>query len=96
MRGILLPPSIIAAGVIGGMTGGLIGHFWRGISRADVKDLGELIDVSRAALVVVGESRFQQYLERAFARAQRGIDRQIRADGEVVQQELDKASRQQA
>jgi hypothetical protein len=54
------------------------------------------MDEGRAGLVVVGESRFQQCLERAFARAQRRGDRQIRADGKVVQQELDKASKQQA
>jgi uncharacterized membrane protein len=92
--GILFPPSIIATGAIGGVSGGLIGHFWRGMSRADVKDLGELIDEGQAALVVVGESRFQQYLDRAFARAQRRIERQIKADAKAVQKELDEASEQ--
>jgi hypothetical protein len=78
------------------MTGGMIGHFWRGMSRADVKDLGELIDEGQAALVVVGESKLQQYLDRAFARAQRRIDRQVRADAKAVQKELDEAARQGA
>jgi uncharacterized membrane protein len=94
--GILFPPSIIAAGVIGGVTGGMIGHFWRGMSRADVKDLGELIDEGQAALVVVGESKFQQYLDRAFARAQRRMERQVKADAKAVQKELDEASKQRA
>jgi len=93
--GILFPPSIIAAGVVGGVTGGLIGHFWRGMSRSDVKELGELIDEGQAALVIVGESKFQEYMDRAFARAQRRVDRQIKADSKVVQKELDKASKQQ-
>lgn len=94
--GILFPPSIIATGVIGGMTGGMIGHLWRGMSRADVKDFGELIDEGQAALVIVGESKFQQYLDRAFARAQRRIDRQIRADAKALQKELDEAAKQRA
>ena len=34
------------------MTGGMVGHLWRGMSRADVKDLGELIDEGQAALVI--------------------------------------------
>jgi uncharacterized membrane protein len=93
--GILFPPSIIATGVIGGVTGGMTGHLWWGMSRADVKDLGELIDEGQAALVVVGESKFQQYLDRAFSRAQRRIERQVRADAKAVQKELDEASEQQ-
>jgi uncharacterized membrane protein len=94
--GILFPPSIIATGVVGGVTGGLIGHLWRGMSRADVKELGELIDEGQAALLVVGESKFQQYLDRAFARAQRRIDKQIRADAKAIQKELDDAAKQGA
>jgi uncharacterized membrane protein len=93
--GILFPPSIIASGVIGGVTGGLVGHFWRGMSRGDVKDLGELIDEGQAALVIVGESKFQQYLDKAFARAQRRVERQIKADAKAVEKELDEAAKQQ-
>jgi uncharacterized membrane protein len=93
--GILFPPSIIASGVIGGVTGGLVGHFWRGMSRSDVKDLGELIDEGQAALVIVGESKFQEHLDKAFAKAQRRIERQIKVDAKAVQKELDEASKQQ-
>lgn len=92
--GILFPPGIIASGVIGGVTGGLIGHFWRGMSRADVKDLGELIDEGQAALVVVGESNFEQHLDRAFTRAERRMAKGIKADSEAVQKDLDLAARQ--
>lgn len=92
--GILFPPGIIASGVIGGVTGGLIGHFWRGMSRADVKELGELIDEGQAALVVVGESKLEQHLDRAFTRAQRRMAKRIKADSEAVQKELHPAARQ--
>jgi uncharacterized membrane protein len=92
--GILFPPGIIASGVIGGVTGGLIGHFWRGMSRADVKELGELIDEGQAALVVVGESKFEEHLDRAFTRAQRRMEKRIKADSEAVEKELHAAARQ--
>jgi uncharacterized membrane protein len=92
--GILFPPSIIATGVVGGVTGGLVGHFWRGMSRADVKELGELIDEGQTALVVVGESKFREYLDRAFTRAQRRMEKQIKADSKAVQKELDEAAKQ--
>jgi uncharacterized membrane protein len=92
--GILFPPGIIASGVIGGVTGGLIGHFWRGMSRADVKELGELIDEGQAALVVVGESKFEEHLDRAFTRAQRRMEKRIKAVSEAVEKELHAAARQ--
>lgn len=94
--GILFPPSIIAAGVIGGVTGGLAGHFWRGMSRADVKELGELIDEGQAALVVVGESKIDQYMDRAFSRARRTMQKQVKADAKEVQRQLDEAAKQRA
>jgi uncharacterized membrane protein len=92
--GILFPPSIIATGIVGGVTGGLVGHFWRGMSRADVKELGELIDDGQAALVVVGESKFEQYLDRAFERSQRRMKKQVKADAKAVEKEIGEASRQ--
>ncbi len=94
--GILFPPSIIAAGVIGGVTGGLAGHFFRGMSRSDVKELGELIDEGQAALVVVGESKVDEYMDRAFSRARRTMRKQVRADAKEVQRQLDAAAEQRA
>jgi uncharacterized membrane protein len=92
--GILFPPSIIATGVIGGVTGGLAAHFWRGMSRGDVKELGELIDDGQAALVVVGESKLEQYMERAFSRARRTMKKQVKADAKEVQRQLNEAAKQ--
>jgi uncharacterized membrane protein len=92
--GILFPPSIIAAGVVGGVAGGLTGHFFRGMSRSDVKELGELIDEGQAALVVVGESKVDEYMDRAFSRARRTMRKQVRADAKEVQRQLDSAAKQ--
>src|SRR3954471_14615866 len=52
--GILFPPAIIGTALVGSAAGGVIGHLWHGLSRADVKDLGETLDAGEAALVVVG------------------------------------------
>ena len=41
------------------------GHLWRGMSRADVKEFGDLIDDGQAALVIVGESKLQEAVEKA-------------------------------
>ena len=42
--GILFPPSIIGMAIVGGAVGGVSGHLWRGLSRSDVKELGDVID----------------------------------------------------
>ena len=42
--GILFPPSIIGFAVVGAAVGGVGGHLWRGMSRSDVRELGEIID----------------------------------------------------
>ena len=39
--GILFPPAIIGTAVVGAAVGGVGGHLWRGMSRADVKEFGE-------------------------------------------------------
>ena len=54
--GILFPPAIIGSAIVGAGIGGVGGHLWKGMSRSDVKEFGELIDAGEAALVIVGES----------------------------------------
>jgi uncharacterized membrane protein len=59
------PPSIIASALVGGAIGGVCGHLWRGISRSDAKEFGELIDAGEAALVVVGANTIDKALDEA-------------------------------
>src|SRR5215475_8491537 len=73
--GVLFPPSIIGAAALGGVSGGLIGHFARGMSRGDMKELGDLLDEGEAALVVVGESRVGEQLDKALTRAQKTVEK---------------------
>ena len=54
MVGILFPPALIGSAVVGATVGGVGAHLWKGMSRADVKEFGELIDAGEAALVIVG------------------------------------------
>ena len=42
--GILFPPALIGSAIVGAGAGGLIGHLSRGISRGDLKELGEELD----------------------------------------------------
>ena len=77
--GILFPPSIIGTAVVGGVVGGVSGHLWRGLSRSDVKELGEVIDEGEAALVVIGASQLSAALEKAGLKARKGSARRWRS-----------------
>src|SRR3974390_3148689 len=71
--GILFPPSLIGSAIVGAGVGGVGGHLWKGMSRSDVKDLGELIDTDEAALIIVGESTLESALKKADMKAEKHI-----------------------
>jgi len=90
--GILFPPSIIGTAAVGAAVGGVSGHLWRGMSRADVKEFGEVIDNGTAALVVVGESKIEQAVDKAGLKAEKHIAKEL----DVKPSDIDAAVRQAA
>jgi uncharacterized membrane protein len=90
--GILFPPAIIGSAIVGGAAGGVIGHLWRGMSRGDMKDLGEALDAGEAAVVVVGRSKLEETLDRDLKRANRRIEKQVKADAKELDKELKEAA----
>jgi uncharacterized membrane protein len=91
LLGILFPPGIIAGGIVGAAAGGVIGHLWGGMSRADLRDLGEALDEGEAALVVVGEDKLEEALNKELKRAARTYEKEIDADAAELRRELDRA-----
>ena len=90
--GILFPPSIIGAAVVGGAVGGVSGHLWRGMSRSDVKELGDVIDAGQAALLVVGESTVEAALNKAGLKAEKQVAKEL----DVSSKDIDKAVKEAA
>ena len=91
--GVLFPPSILAAAAVGGVTGGLIGHFARGMSRKDVKELGETLDEGQACLLVIGKNELMDALEKADLKALKKMERKLDIEAEVLDKELAKAAK---
>ena len=75
--GMLFPPALIGSALVGGAIGAASGHLWRGLSRSDVKELGELIDAGEAALLVVGASNLEAALDEAELSAEQSVARQL-------------------
>jgi uncharacterized membrane protein len=86
--GILFPPSLLGSAVVGGAAGGLIGHLWHGMSRGDMKDLGEALDEGEAALVIVGKSKLEETLDRELKRAIKRVDKELKAESKALEKEL--------
>jgi uncharacterized membrane protein len=94
--GILFPPSVIGAAAIGGLVGGVGGHLRKGISRGDAKELGELLEGGEAALIVIGESRIQEQLDKTLTRAEKSLEKEIDADSKEFKRELEEAEKETA
>src|SRR5271166_6660962 len=90
--GILFPPSIIGTAIVGAAVGGVGGHLWRGMSRADVKEFGDIIDQGQAALIIVGESKLQQAVEKADLKAEKHVAKEL----DTSAKDVDKAVREAA
>ena len=90
--GILFPPAVLGGALVGAAVGGVGGHLWRGISRTDVKELGELIDAGQAALLVVGASTLEEALDKAELKAEKHVAKQL----DVSTADVDAAVKQAA
>lgn len=93
LAGILFPPSILGGAIVGGTAGGVIGHLWRGMSRSDLKELGETLDDGQATLVVIGRSKLGERIEKAAAHARKTSERELKADAGKLDTELQSATK---
>ena len=85
--GVLFPPAVLGAAAVGGVIGGVSGHLAKGMSRSRAKELGDFIDPGQAGLVIVGESKVKDAIQKAVTRA----DKQTAEDLGVDPKDLDKA-----
>jgi uncharacterized membrane protein len=82
----LFPFAAIGGGLIALTTGGgavlgaLAGHAAAGMSRHDLKELGEHLDAGQAGLIVVGVSDMGSKIERAMKKAKKVEAKELKAD----------------
>jgi len=82
--------------LVGGVAGGVGGHLRKGMSRGDTKELGELLEGGQAALIVIGESRVEEQLDKVLTRAEKSLEKEIDADSKEFKRELEAAEMQAA
>ena len=86
--GLLFPPTILAGAAVGGAVGAITGKLWGGMSRSDLKDLGEVLDVGEWGLVVVAEGTLDEFIEKSWKRAKKRIQKEVKADRKELKKEL--------
>ena len=88
---VIFPPSILVSGLVGAGAGALIGHLHGGMSRSDLKEIGEMLDESDAALIVVGEATIERAVEEATQRAKKQMKKEVRAEAKEIEKAIDEA-----
>ena len=89
--GVIFPPSILVSGLAGAGIGALIGHLRGGMSRDDLKEIGEMLDESEAALIVVGEATVERAVEEQTQRAKKEMKKEVRANAKELEKAIDEA-----
>jgi uncharacterized membrane protein len=93
----LFPFAAIGGGLLVAATGGgavlgaLAGHAAAGMSRSDLKELGEHLDAGQAGLVVVGVSDMGAKIERSMKRARKVEAKELKADTTEIEADAQSA-----
>ena len=98
----LFPFAAVGAGLLaattagGAVLGAVAGHAAAGMSRGDLKELGEQLDAGQAGLVVVGVSDMGARIEQAMRRAEKLQKKQLKADAAEIERDARDAAADQA
>jgi uncharacterized membrane protein len=90
----LFPAVAIGAGLaVGGAAGAAIGatagHVAAGMSRSDLKDLGELLDAGMSGLIVVAATDMEAHVEGAIQRGKDIMKKQVQLDANGLKTDID-------
>lgn len=85
--------GLLFGGAAGAGLGALAGHVAAGMSRSDLKELGELLDDGQSGLVVVAATDMEAHVEQAIKRSKKITKKQLRADEKALEKEIDEAAR---
>src|SRR6476646_5644454 len=93
----LFPAVGIGAGLLAGGGGGaalgaLGGHVAAGMSRSDLKELGELLDAGDSGLLVVAATDVESRVEKAIEHADKLTKKQLEADVDQLNKEIEAAT----
>lgn len=86
--GLFYPPYLLWEAAVGAGAGAVIGHFWRGLSHSDMKQIANALHENSATLVVVGQSKLEKALQDATKHAVKQFEKELRTDVETFNKDL--------
>jgi uncharacterized membrane protein len=92
----LFPAAAIGTGLLavttgsGAVIGALAGHSIGGMSRGDLKDLGEVLDIGQAGLIVIAATDVGARVADTFNAAEKVVNKEIKADQKSIEKEIKK------
>lgn len=90
----LFPAATLGTGLLAATTGAgaaigaLAGHAVGGMSRGDLKDLGETLDPGHAGLIVIAATDIGERVATALNAADKVIKKEIKADQKAIEKEI--------
>ena len=87
--GIGLAAGLVGGGAIGAGAGAVAGHVAGGMKRADLKNLGELLDDGTSGLVIVAATDVEARVEATITRAKKRLKAQLQADTDALKKDID-------
>jgi uncharacterized membrane protein len=85
LAGLLVPPTLLVSGPDGTGAGELAGRFRHGLADVDLGELGDVLDIAQAALVVVADSKVADRLDERLTDAIATIEKTLPANDDLVQ-----------
>ncbi len=89
---VALGAGLLWGGAAGAGLGALTGHVVAGMSRSDLKEIGELLDDGQSGLIVIAASDLEAKVDQAITRAKKQTKKQLRADEKELEKEIDAAA----
>lgn len=92
----LFPAVVIGTGLAWGAGGGLVlgaltGHVVGGVSRKDLKELGEELDSGQSAVLIVAAEDVEARVDAALSRGNKILKKQLKADNKELEKAIAEA-----
>jgi uncharacterized membrane protein len=93
----LFPFAAVGGGLLaatsagGAVLGALAGHAAAGMSREDLKELGESLDAGQAGLIVVGATDMEARIEDTMRRVEKLHKKRLKADADALERDAREA-----
>lgn len=85
--GVALGGALLTGAVGGGVIGAIAGHVTGGMSRSDLKDVGEYLDRGEAGVVVIASADLGKSIDKILTRTTKISEHELKVDKDLLKKE---------